>query len=843
MTMKSASSSVRMPRAARVLYTALPLGLAVLVANLALAQEAEQRAGGTIEEVIVTAQKRAENVQTVPIAMQAFNGEQLQNQHINKVTDIARLAPNLNVVVQNALSQHIVIRGVGTNEFFGNAPSSVGTYMDEVTMNSSYMSTLGLFDMERVEVLRGPQNSLFGRNTTGGAVNYITKTPTVGGDGADGDFLLTYGDENLVEAEGGISLPLGSTAALRVAGLYRQRDGIWHNVDTGDDHYGDQDHYSLRATLALEPSDATRFTASIHSARADDEAQPQKMAGAFANNPPLRMNDLVPFAGNIDWANGNLNTVGGVPAVNVQGFDRLTTKWQDVWNGGSHRAELRVDGGYLKLVHDFGGASLTAIASYDKTHGFYEEDNTGNGNVAGAGTPGVTNDVLVIDMDQFYEQYTGELRLASNDGDARLRWITGIYYLNEDSLLAQDIRFGNNGFPGAHPSANGITPPSLFDVIPNPYGDTVSFSIADLKDQSASIYGQTDFRFADKWNFTLGVRYTKDKKENPSYYAGAFVKPTPWDPSIYVGEDQIRQLAAGLPTCVPKSDPGYIPFQHCANTNTAREDLDTEEVGGKIGLQFFASEDAMFYGSYSRGFKSGKYDVEFLHTDDTPFPQRPLDVETLDVFELGFKSTLLDRSLMFNAAVFYNIWKDQQVFNVGVNGPEFFNLPESKIKGAEVETSWVPAESWLLSASIGLLDTEITDATGINFDLGQGDFQEGHELPLSPEMTANAAISKAIAIGTNELTLQADWRYQSSSKVKFSPQVPIDEYTSRSEINARVGFAFGDSQQYELGVYGRNLTDEEYCVEIQDLRGVSGSLYCVPNEGEARYGVQMRVSF
>jgi len=825
------------------LYTALPSAFAMLVANVATAQEAEQRAQGTIEEVIVTAQKRAENVQNVPIAMQAFSSEQLQNQHINKITDIARLAPNLNVVVQNALSQHIVIRGVGTNEFFGNAPSSVGTYMDEVTMNSSYMSTLGLFDMERVEVLRGPQNSLFGRNTTGGAVNYITRTPTVGADGADGDLLLTYGDEDLVEAEGGISLPLGSKAALRLAGLYRQREGIWNNVDTGDDSFGDQDHYSLRATFAFEPSEATRITANIHSARADDEAQPQKMAGAFANNPPLRMNDLIPFAGNIGWEDGNLNTVGGVPAVNVQGFDRFTSRWQDVWNGGSQRAELRVDGGYLKLVHDFGRASLTAIASYDKTHGFYEEDNTGNGNVAGAGTPGVTNDVLVIDMDQFYEQYTGELRLASNDGDAAFRWITGIYYLNEDALLAQDIRFGSNGFPGAHPSANGITPPGLFDVIPNPYENTVAFSIADLKDQSASIYGQTDLKFADSWNFTLGVRYTKDKKENPSYYGGGFLKPANWDPSIYIGEDQIRQLAAGLPTCVPKSDPLYIPFQRCANTNTSREDLDTDEVGGKIGLQFFASEDVMFYGSYSRGFKSGKFDVEFLHTDDTPFPQRPLDPETLDVFELGFKSTLLDRSLMFNAAVFYNIWKDQQVFSVGVNGPEFFNLPESEIKGAEVETSWVPAESWLLSASVGWLDTEITDATGINFDLGQGDFQEGHELPLAPELTANAAISKGIAIGTNELTLQADWRYQSASKVKYSPQVPIDEYTSRSEVNARVGFAFGASQQYELGVYGRNLTDEEYCVEIQDLRGVSGSLYCVPNEGEARYGVQMRVSF
>jgi iron complex outermembrane receptor protein len=823
----------------------LGLALAVLVTGSALAQE-QTRTQGALEEVIVTAQKRAENVQNVPIAMQAYNGETLENAGINQITDVTRLAPNLNVVVQNAMSQHIVIRGVGTNEFFGNAPSSVGTYMDEVTMNSSYMSTLALFDMERVEVLRGPQNSLFGRNTTGGAVNYITKQPVVGADGVDGDALLTYGNSNLAEVEGGVSFPAGSTAAVRLAGLYHSRDGIWKNLDTGDNHYGDEERYSGRATLAWEPSEATRLTVSLHSARARDQAQPQKMAGAIVNDPPLRINDTIPPSGysdNINWEDGNLNTIGGIPTVNIEGFDRLTQGWQDVWNGGSQRGDLDVDGGYFKLNHDFGAATLTFIGSYDKTHGFYEEDNTGDGNVQGAGTPGVTHDVLIIDMDQEYKQYTGELRLASNDNDAKLRWIAGLYYLKEDATLAQDIRFGDNGFPGAHPSAAGITPPSLFDVIPNPYGNTVSFSISDLVDRSYSAYGQIDWEFADAWGLTVGVRYTHDKKSNPSYYAGAFVKPLDWDPSIFVGESAIRELAAGLPNCVPKTDPAYIPFVHCADTNTSREDLDNDEVGGKLGVQFHASDDVMFYGSYSRGFKSGKFDMEFLHTDDTPFPQRPLDPETLDAFEVGMKSTLANHSLLVNAAVFYYIWKDQQVFNVGVQGPEFFNLPESHLKGAELETNWVPAQGWVLSLDLGWLDTELTDVTGIDFDLGQGDFQKGHELPLSPDFTATAAVSKTIALAASDLSLHVDYRYQSTSKVKYSPQVPIDEYTDRNEVNARIGFEFGANRQYEVALFGNNLTGEKYCVEIQDLRGVSSSFYCVPNEGEVRYGIQARIGF
>jgi len=816
--------------------------LTMLAAGSGFAQEAA-RSQGTLEEVIVTAQKRAENVQNVPITMQAYSGEMLQNAGISQITDVTKLAPNLNVVVQNSMSQHIVIRGVGTNEFFGNAPSSVGTYIDEVTMNSSYMSTLALFDMERVEVLRGPQNSLFGRNTTGGAVNYITKQPVVGADKVDGTAMLTYGNSNLAEVEGGVSIPAGSTAAIRLAGIYHSRDGIWKNEDTGDGNYGDEERYSGRGTLLWEPSEGSRLTVSLHSARARDDAQPQKMAGALVNNPPLRINDLAPFADNINWKDGRLNTVGNVPTVNIEGFDRLTKGWQDVWVGGSQRGDLDVDGGYVKFNHDFPGSTLTFIGSYDKTHGFYEEDNTGDGNIQGAGTPGVTHDVLVIDMDQEYKQYTGELRLASSDNSAKFRWIAGLYYLKEDATLAQDIRFGDNGFPGAHPSAAGITPPNLFDVIPNPYGNTVSFSISDLVDRSASAYGHIDWQFAEQWGFTLGVRYTHDKKSNPSYYAGAFVKPLDWDPSIFVGESAIRELAAGLPNCVPKTDPAYIPFVHCADTNTSREDLSNDEVGGKIGLQFHANPNVMFYGSYSRGFKSGKFDMEFLHTDDTPFPQRPLDPETLDAFEVGMKSTLLEHSLQVNAAVFYYIWKDQQVFNVGVNGPEFFNLPESHLKGAELETNWVPAEGWTLSADLGWLDTELTDVTGIDFDLHQGDFQKGHELPLSPSLTGTAAVTKSIQLSTSELTLHADYRYQSTSKVKYSPQVPIDEYTDRNEINARIGYVFGANRQYEVALFGDNLTGEKYCVEIQDLRGVSGSFYCVPNEGEVRYGIQARIGF
>ena len=241
----------------------------------------------------------------------------------------------------------------------------------------------------------------------------------------------------------------------------------------------------------------TRLTVGVHHARDRGEAQPQKMAPSLQQQYdaggaplPLRVIENKGFPTDIDWTNPSL--VAGL--VNIEGFDRATRRWNDIWIGGSRRADLNVDGGYVKLQHDLSGSALTFIASTDRTHAWYEEDNTGNGNLTG----GVNHDVLIIDMDQGFRQYTGELRLASTDDAARLRWITGLYYLQEDALLAQNIRFGANGFPGAHPSVNGAAPFDLIRVIPNPYGNTDAFSVAKLEDKSYSAYAQGDLKFTDK---------------------------------------------------------------------------------------------------------------------------------------------------------------------------------------------------------------------------------------------------------------------------------------------------------------------------------------------------------
>ena len=584
-------------------------------------------------------------------------------------------------------------------------------------------------------------------------------------------------------------------------------------------------------------------------ARDRSQATPQKAFGTLNNNPPLRLNDErtifgPPYTGDIGFDQP-------VNEVTSQGLNVVTTKWDQVRTGGSQAADLDVQGGYLKIVHDFGAVTLTSISAYDYTHGLYEEDNGVSGLSSGPSGTGLNQEALLIDMDQEYKQFSQELRLASSDNSARLRWIGGLYYFTQKSTLAQSIRFGDNGVLGFHPIINGV-PPSVFgfpdtpagflaalDAIPNPYGNTDSFSIHKLKDDSFSVYGQADYSITERWTLTAGLRYTHDKKSDNSFLGGAF-DITGRPQTTFYDKALLQQLSAGLPGC-----PGAPLFfsDNCADLDTTRPDIKANELGGKIGLNYHFTDNIMVYASYSRGFKSGKFDVEFLHTVDTPFPQRSLNVETLNVYEVGFKSELLQDRMQFNAAFFHNTWTDQQVFNVGSNGPEFINLPESRIMGMEADLKWVPAETWLVSASLGWLDTEITDATGVDYDLGQGEFQKGHELPLAPSITANGVIIKDIMVRDNVLTLQLDARYQSSSKVKYKPSYPIDEYPSRFEMNARASYIFGGKQQYQVSAFLENITAAKYCVEKQDLHALVGVYYCVPNDGELQFGLQGRVNF
>lgn len=831
----------------RSLCIAIALALTNTCVNAQEAQEAAVENDTRIEQIIVTAQKRSESIQEVPIAMQVLNGNDLAKMGVQKASDITKMSPNVNISGQSSANKQISIRGVGTSDFFGTATGAVGIYMDEVTMSAPYLTGMGLYDMERVEVLRGPQNSLFGRNTTGGAVNYISNLPEVGGE-TDGYVFVTLGNHGLLESEAAASFNVSSNSALRLAGKTYSRDGIWKNLSDGGSDFGEKSRYSFRASYVHELGDATTLIANFHAADEDSQMDPVRVVGTRIENglpergpaPTTRLPDQVDFE------------TFYADTYTTQGDNPSTADWHDVYVNHSQPYEMQNTGGYLKLQHDFKWAEFTSITSFDHTEVRWGYDIGGNanpGNVSGlsqhienlGGPAAAPQSIQAINQDQEYDQWSQELRLVSGDG-AAFKWIAGLYFYGEEATLGQNINFGISGLPfGAGPAGGGLV---ILAFAGNPANQQTSFSIGETENFVWSPYIHTEFDLSDDLSLTFGLRYTDDTKKLPSLIVGNLdnsLKPVGyfWDiPSMLTATE-------GHPLCDFDNDGNLFSGGTADNSGTLcrqeiggdHEELEFSEFGGKLGLDYKLDKETLIYGSVSRGFRSGKSDVEFLHGPHTGIPRQNVDVEILNAFEAGVKTSLLDGSLMLNSALFYYIWKDQQQFFVGPQGPDFVNIDESKLKGLEVEFRWNLTSTFALQGGFGLQDTEITKSSD------EAAAEVGHELPFAADKSANILLTKDFEIGDTYLTAQVDYQYRSAPKAYAKDRLLVDELEATNELNARLTWNFGDDDQYEMTLYGNNLTGDKRCTYKWELTALAGAAYCVATEGETMYGITGRMAF
>jgi len=825
-----------------------------------------------LEEIVVTATKRAESLQDVPIAMQAFSQEQLNKLGVQTASDITKIAPNINISTQNPVSQAISIRGVGTNDFFSNSAGSVGIYMDEVTMSAPALGGLALHDLERVEVLRGPQNTLFGRNTTGGAVNYISTQPSIGGE-TDGFISATYGRYNRIELDAAATFQVSQNSAIRLAAKSYDRDGNFNNLADGGSDIGEKDRKSIRATWAWQASDNTLVTANVHYGREDSEITPYRQIGLRLDGGNPNFFTVGPFPTffspgvELDWT----TNYGG---VNAQGRSVDTTDWQDVNIVGDNRHDVEATGAYLKIEHEFEFATLTSITSVDNSETAFQIDFGGPGSstcatgtdaggicvgpnpLAGPGS-NLNGFSMFNGQDHENDQFSQEIRLTSS-GDGPFRWIAGLYYYQEDSVLHQNMGFGTFGFDVSNPLTVPGGPPwpgqpvgGSFGLLAltgslNGYSNQASFNTADLENEVISPYFRTEFDINEKATITFGLRYTDDNKSANNIVVGT-VDTSSLGVDDYRSRSTITALAAGLSDC---ASPGPNPFTGNlqglpCQSDITRPDLNFSGVGGKIGLDYRFNDDVMVYGSYSRGFRSGKYDIEFFHGPNTGFPIVDLEEETLDAYEIGIKSSLLENTLELNASFFSYTWNDQQLFDVNpLTGPTFLNVKESDLMGAEVELKWAPGDGWYVQGSVGFLDTEIKDQ-GDDPDGGGPDdlIEVGHELPNAPEFSYNLVVSKDISIASGNLQIQANVEHRDGAKTAQTTRAVTDTYEDFTSLGLRADYSWGDSEQYQVSLIGENLSGEEVCNYKLDLVAFSGTAYCLPNDGEAMYGVSGRMSF
>lgn len=789
--MKSFGSGASLFAAAFVLATATAPVRAV--AQEPGAEGDEEAVSGGIGDIVVTAQKRAENVQDIPISIDALGGDALLERRITDATDLVRQFPNLSLKQSSAINVGVSIRGVGTQNAHLTAQQAVGQYLDEVSLVTPFTSTLGLYDLERIEVLRGPQNTLFGRNTTGGAINYVSRRPDAG-DGFNGYGRINVGRFNRVDVEGAIGAALSDTVAIRIAGQLQTRDGPFRDATTGQ-KLGATERYGGRFGLAWTPDPDTEILLSAHVGYNRGERTPRKAVGRFNADGSTRC----PAS---DGGTGSFTQVVNCFTTAKGGlvFNPSLATWREVYDSGDNSANVDFVGGSFRFRHDFPGFSLNSITSYDRTKVYYADNPSG--------LPYVQFQFL---QDGTYDVYSHEMRVASED-DGPLKWIVGGYWSWEKDKLAAIVR---NNFAG----------PPAYAVVP--------MVTVDQKAEILSFYGQADYELTDRLSLTAGLRWTSDKRQGFRNVITVLDSATGLGGAPRLGADFpydrqfIEGIAAGFTT------PCAAGVVGCSGPRVPLSQ-DVSRIAGKIGLDYKLADDVMVYASYSRGFKSGSFDIRaqgaFNGTGNTPV--RP---ETLDAYEAGVKSRLFDRIVQLNVALFRYDWKDLQAFGtVPVLGPAFINVPKAQLTGVEADLKIAPGAGVEIGLAGAFLDSKILDIGTLRPDTAT----VGSPLQQSPRWSFNGNVAKVFELGSNRLTPRLTARYTSAQygDLTRSGNGYVDPAFF---LDASISFDFGRDGQHAVSVYADNLTSEKTCLRKEAFDGLSNTTTCLPNEGAVLYGMTL----
>ena len=768
-------------------------------------------AAAQLEEIIVTAQKREESLQDVPISISALTAAQFDTFDVTRADDLEFVFANVGTNRNSAGNTGISIRGVGTDNVHLSGQQSVGTYLDDVSMVSPFVSAIAVYDMNRVEVLRGPQNTLYGRNTTGGAILWHTNKANPG-DGTNGYGRLRMGDGGLMRFEGAIGFDFGDQWAGRVAVLSDDYDGIWKNVVDGKDTGGAYDRSGARFNLTWDNDNGARMEFTVSTGEIEGEDLTVRMSGNrladgtvdpdFVNRraDSLTGTDNLfvqataadvgarPFL--VDQYNQGTGMVIDNPVVGP--FDRLANystpmgwTYQDPDDG--YKSEW--DGFRLNFEWEFSNMMFSSLTAYDETYTIEQ-----NGQELTGFRPAREGD---------WEVWQQELRLTSTS-DSAVQWLAGLYFTGSDST--EDTWVSNTGAAGGMGVRPGIDINSKYDAW--------------------SVYGQLDWSVSDALTLSLGLRHTDDKlsADNDNWertVCGFF-------PSSAGLIEQTRDYRAA--DC-----PGAAPGRLTGNTHSPVQEL--SELGWRIGADYQFGEASMVFISASEGFKGGSYDNRALSTGDDP-----IGPEFLTAYEIGYKGTFADGKVQFNAAYYFYDWEDLQLFESYGGIPALVNIPGIEISGFEVELKWAPNDRFYLQGSLGTADSEVVDVTGLN-PLSQAEV--GKEVTQTPDTTANLLASYTIPIGNNELGFSLNYRYTSSMYYTFLQDNPRDESSSYNFLNARASYGFGENDQFNVALWGNNLTDEFACSSVIWGPGSGANNFSceVAAYGEAMYGVTFEANF
>jgi iron complex outermembrane receptor protein len=709
---------------------------------LSLAAFGSSMASAAVEEVIVTAQKRDENIQTVPLAISAITDQALLSSGVNTTADIPMAVPGITVTTQSTAVM-FYIRGIGTVGGQAGQESAIASFVDGVYQPSLTGAMLTLNNIERIEVLKGPQGTIYGRNATGGAINVITKTPSY-----QPHLKVEVGYGNLDTSSANIYATSGlfDHVAGDIAVVYsHQGEGFGKNVTTGKDANKQDKDFASRGKLLIEPTDATRIIVS------GDYSESHGSMGMSFRPIPSTSAILTGVKGN---PYGYYDTQGDVQPY----------------------MQIRSSGGSAHIEHDFGFAQFVSITAYRKL------DNFQDGDLDAGPMP-----LIEFPLAEKNHQFTQEFQLNGDTGD--ISWISGLYYLRANSKY---------------------DPYNLFGMgIAQGYGHYGLSQKTSQDTESLAAYGQATFEVADYTNLTLGARYTHDKRE--------------------------------------LSSRGYFYEQN--GSVTAMPDVNDDSTFNKptwrIALDHQFTGDLMAYVSYSRGFKSGVYNLTSPY-DPVVKP------ETLDAYEIGAKSQLFDHRLQLNAAAFYYKYNDIQLTTIQGASQILVNAAKATVYGLGVDLNGAITDTLSLRGGFEALhgrydsfpDAPIVSPNPV-FPYGnmtvdcaanpQGCDAKGNRMINTPNFTANLALDARVPVSFGELNANISYAYNSGFYFNADNRVKQDAY---GLVNAQIGWT-SPQDTYNVRLWARNLTDKQYLQFVSEApTGDLGS----PGMGRT-YGVTVGMNY
>jgi iron complex outermembrane receptor protein len=735
----------------------------------------------TLESVVVTARRRSESLQDTPVAVTAISAAALERQQVVGTTDLDKVAPNIQfhsygTLTGNNSAAQVFIRGIGQTDATPAVDPGVGVYIDDVYMGRAVGAAMEFRDIANVQILRGPQGTLFGRNTIGGAVLLTTNEP---GTDAGNSVRVGLGNDDLREAFGAFDIPLGGDFSARLALGLRQRDGYVTRVFDGKD-LGDEDMRTGQAAFRWQPSEAFTVTLRGDYTKRDENGSPFVFR---------EMNEAATFVGAASIMSGCPDILDGFPPPLLVGPTADPTCGNDAQALGKFR-----NGGTYPASSTLENHGESLVASWKVNDVLTFKSITSDRHLEWTGTRDADNTPLLILHTNYRsksDQFSQELQ-AAVDGE-RLDGVVGVYNFDQDTFDRLLVPLGN---PGTSYDTQRVS----------------------MDTTARAAFTEWSFKFTDAFSATAGVRYTKETKGLQSIMfnvspATAVEPPAPSALCPFAGP--------------PPSQTG------CLFLTTNRFARDFSATTKSASVQYRFNPQVMTYLSWSEGFKSGGFNQRY---NAAPPGNAPISfgAETAESWEVGLKLDPTD-SLRVNIAAFSTDYDDiQMTYRLGVV-PLLFNAGVASIDGAELELQFAPNEQFRLDGSLGYLDAKfdsITPPPPFGPVTPTATATLDSRLPFTPEWQAHFGASYSFHVGSSwSLTPRVDVSYTDEQffDAGNSPEIAQDDAVTL--VGASLALESADDK-WRIALAGTNLTDEEYPVagtsSLTTASGYSEIIYSRP---------------